>query len=101
MPAFLDFLFPFGQQKYQKDFHSTGFRHETRLDEVDRGLALPDLGRSGRTLQLCYSLKSVEPSKTGNKEWTIRQTALYHSFDMESDRAVWFIIKANQIEGFR
>lgn len=97
MPAFLDFLFPFGQQKYQKDFHSTGFRHETRLDEVDRGLALPDLGRSGRTLQLCYSLKSVEPSKTGNEEWTIRQTALYHSFDMESGRAVWFIIKANQM----
>ncbi|OCL10567.1 hypothetical protein AOQ84DRAFT_288983 [Glonium stellatum] len=97
MPAFLDFLFPFGQQKYQKDFHSTGFRHETRLSEIDRGLALPNLGRSGRSLQLCYSLKSVEPSKTGNGDWTIRQTALYHSFDMESGQAVWFIVKASQM----
>ncbi|OCL06941.1 hypothetical protein AOQ84DRAFT_342611 [Glonium stellatum] len=98
MPTFLDFLFPFGQQEYPQDFHFSGFRHQSRLREVDRGLRIPELGRSGKDFQLCYSLKSVESSK-GQVEWpwSIRQMAIYHSFDFESGRTVWIVIKGNRL----
>ena len=95
MPAFLDFLFPFGRQEYQKDFHSCGFRHDTCISEFDGGLKIPELGRSGREFQICYSLKSVEPSKD-RWPWSIRQCALYHSFDLETGRSNWIVVKGDQ-----
>lgn len=98
MPTFLDFLFPFGKQLYTQDFQFSGFRSEDRLSIDDRGLELPQLGRSGRDIRMCYNLKSVEPSK-GQKEWpwSIRQTAAYHSFDIETGKAFWVIIKGDQL----
>ena len=98
MPEFLDFVFPFGQQEYPRDFHFTGFRHENRLSEMDRELAIPELERSGRNLQLCYGLKSVESYKNQpNWPWSIRQTAVHHSFDIETGRTVWIVIKGNRL----
>ncbi|KAH0539072.1 hypothetical protein FGG08_004370 [Glutinoglossum americanum] len=98
IPAYLDFLFPFGRQVYQRDFHFSGFRHEKRLTDSEGGLRIPELGRSGRDLRLCYSLKSVEPSG-GNPDrpWSIRQTAIYHSFDMETGVATWILTKGNEL----
>jgi hypothetical protein len=98
MPAFLDFLFPFGKQLYTQDFQFSGFRAEDRLSIDERGLELPQLGRSGRDIRMCYNLKSVEPSK-GQKEWpwSIRQIAAYHSFDIETGKAFWVIIKGDQL----
>lgn len=94
MPSFLDFLFPFGKQQHAEDFHFGGFRHENRLAEIDRGLSVPEIGRSGRDFRLCYSLKSAEQSK-GQQHWpwSIRQTSIYHSFDVETSRATWIVIK--------
>jgi len=54
---------------------------------------LPQLGRSGRQIQLCYTLRTIEDP--GN--WTMRQTSTYHSFDVVTGRAFWFIIKANSV----
>ncbi|KAH8590628.1 hypothetical protein B0O99DRAFT_579875 [Bisporella sp. PMI_857] len=98
IPTFLDFLFPFGKQQYTQDFQFSGFQSEDRLSEDERGLELRQLGRSGRELRVCYNLKSVEVSK-GQKEWpwSIRQTAAYHSFDVETGKALWFIIKGDQL----
>lgn len=98
MPAYLDFIFPFGEQEYPQDFHFAGLRSETWLNELDSARAIPELGRSGRTLQLCYSLKSVESSKSErNCPWSVRQTAIYHSFDVITGRTVWMIVKGNQL----
>lgn len=98
MPAFLDFLFPYGKQEYAQDFHFGGFRHETRLTRMDRGLEILELGRSGRDLRLCYSLKSVERSERQREwPWSIRQTAIYHSFDVETSRATWIVVKADHL----
>lgn len=96
LPIFLDFLFPFGKQQYTQDFQFSGFRCEDRLSTDEKGLELPQLGRSGRDLRMCYNLKSVEHSK-GQKEWpwSIRQTAAYHSFDIETGKAFWVIIKGD------
>ncbi len=98
MPVFLDFIFPFGRQEYAQDFHFSGFRHETSVTDDDLGLRLPELGRSGREIRLCYSLKSVEPSK-GQQHWpwSIRQSAVHHSFDVETRRATWIVVKGDQL----
>ena len=98
MPTFLDFLFPFGKQLYTQDFQFSGFRSEDRLSSDDRGLELPRLGRSGRDIRMCYNLKSVEPSKSQKEwPWSIRQMAAYHSFDIETGKAFWVIIKGDQL----
>ena len=98
LPSFLDFLFPFGNQQYAQDFHFSGFKSEDRVSDVDSGLSIPQLGWSGRDFQLCYNLKSIEPSK-GQPEWpwSVRQSALYHSFDVETGRTNWIIIKGDQL----
>lgn len=94
MPSFLDFVFCFGAQHHAKDFHFIGFRHDTRLTGFEKELAIPELGRSGRTLRLCYSLRSVENSSEQEKwPWSIRSTATHHAFDFETGRTSWLIVK--------
>ena len=98
MPAFLDFLFPFGRQEDVRDLHFSGFRHENHLGLTHRGFKIPELSRSGQNLRICYSLKSVEAS-TGHPHWpwSVRQTALYHSLDVETGKASWILIKGNKL----
>jgi len=98
IPAFLDFLFPFGRKEYEKDFHFSGFRHEERLDTQHKGLGIPGLGRSGRDIRMCYNLKSVEPSKSQREwPWSIRQIAVYHSFDVDTGVSAWIIVKGSDL----
>ena len=99
MPSFLDFFFSFGKQLHNPhDFHFSGFRQQNRLRDVDKLCRVPELGRSGRSLRLCYSLRSVEPSQSQyDWPWSVRQTAVYHSFDVETGRAIWTIVKGDQL----
>ncbi|KUJ17136.1 uncharacterized protein LY89DRAFT_585234 [Mollisia scopiformis] len=100
MPAFLDFIFPFGQQIYTRDFFFGGIRHENRLLDSDLGPDLPKLRRSGQEIRVCYSLKSVEKTdEPGEKHspWSVRQTATYHSFDVETGSALWISVKGNDL----
>lgn len=97
MPSFLDFMLSYGRHQHAQDFHFSGLRHESRLPTTDRGLKVPELGRSGRRIQLCYSFRSVETSPRQVKwPWSIRQTATYHSFDLESGQSTWIVIKGDQ-----
>jgi hypothetical protein len=98
MPAFLDFLFPFGRQEHTRDFSFSGFRHETRLNPLHNGLNIPELNRSGQELRMSYSLKSVEKSD-GQVQWpwSIRQTAVYHSLDIKTGVSSWVVVKGNQL----
>ena len=98
LPSFLDFLFPFGNQQYAQDLYFSGFKYENRFSDLDTGLRISELGWSGRDFHLCYNLKSVEQSK-GQPEWpwSIRQSALYHSFDVETGRTNWIVIKGDQL----
>ena len=98
MPQFLDFLFLFGKQTYAEDLYCSGFRQRTRLRSSDKGLSVPELGWSGRDLQVCYSLKSVERSDSqGDWPWSIRHCATHHSFDAENVRSTWIVIKGDQL----
>ena len=96
-PSFLDFVFPFGMREHAQDFHFSGLREECRLASYDKGCALPDLNRSGRDLRFCYNLRSVEPSKSQpDLPWSIRQCAVYHSFDVDNGQMSWIIVKGNK-----
>src|SRR5436190_779183 len=97
MPTFLDFIFSYGRQQYAQDFHFSGFRHETRMSEPERRLEIPELDRSGRDIQVCYSVRSVERSESQQDwPWSIRQTSVFHSFDFESGQATWIVVKGDQ-----
>lgn len=97
MPEFLEFIFPFGWQEYQEDFHFTGFRGETRLLGPERGLNIGMLERSGQDFRVCYALKSVENSSDEGWPWSIRQTATYHSFEADTGKMFWILVKGNEL----
>jgi hypothetical protein len=49
---------------------------------------------------MCYSLKSVEKVDDLEPEqspWSVRQTATYHSFDVETGVALWISVKGNDL----
>lgn len=96
MPQFLDLTLTFGKQTTPKEFHYTSFKEESFLDpKVAELHEIPRMGRSGRQIRLCYNLWSVERT-TGPGIWSIRQTAVYHSFDIENGRSLWINIKGNE-----
>lgn len=98
MPDFVEFLFPFGKQARAQDFHFTAFRQRTRLRKGAQGLEIRDLKWSGRDFQVCYNLKSVECSSTpSHRPWSIRHCAVSHSFDVETGRSTWIMIKGNKL----
>ncbi|CAG8972732.1 hypothetical protein HYALB_00008647 [Hymenoscyphus albidus] len=96
MPNFLDFVFPFGFQEYAEHFCFSGFREDSRLFS-EGGLKIPELGRSGQEIRMCYSLKSVESSDRDSWPWSVRQTAIYHSFDVVTGKATWIVIKGSHL----
>lgn len=102
MPEFLDLLMIFEKQSRPQHFHRSFFQHRTRLSDngfkkSSRGLAVPDLGWSGRDLQLCYNLKCAERSSQGDWPWSIRDCVVDHSFDVEFVRITWVIFKGDSL----
>lgn len=97
-PIVLGMLFSFGAQKSEKplDFQFGSFAHDDlgRSAPGSIGETVPELGRSSWELRLCYKLFGMEKSDYDEK-WTMRQTGVYHSFDMESPRTFWLSIKAD------
>ncbi|KAK5121453.1 hypothetical protein LTR85_005286 [Meristemomyces frigidus] len=51
---------------------------------------------SGRCIELCYSLKSVEPYDDPERPWSIRQCSIYHAFDLETNKTTWITVKGNE-----
>ncbi|PVI06061.1 hypothetical protein DM02DRAFT_681493 [Periconia macrospinosa] len=98
MPSFLDFIFPFGKQIEAQDFYFSGLRDESRLGTRHRGLEIPRLNRSGNEIRFCYNLRSVERSESQpGLQWSIRQSAVYHSFDLETGQSLWVNVKGNKM----
>lgn len=89
MPEFAAFLFPFGYRTYAQDFHFSGFRQRIRLAET------PNFKPINPGYQICYNLKSVEPSDSD--EWSIRHCAVHHAFDVKRVQTKWIIIKGDEL----
>lgn len=97
-PSFLDFIFPFGKKINDSHNETCALRNESRFHARQRGLEIVSLGRSGRDIRICYHLQSVEQSPgQETMEWSIRQTAIYHSYDLVSEKAFWINVKGNQL----
>ena len=98
MPSFLDFLFSFGRQEHAQDFYFSAFRSHCSVGDSGNSLRIPQFGRSGRSFEICYNLKSVENSKYHQDwPWSVRQCAVYHSFDVTEGRATWIILEADPL----
>lgn len=96
MPEFLDFLFVFGEQIPTQDPYCSGFHQCTRPSDSEPGLEDSSRSWRGADLQLCYSLQSVEPSPFQEDwPWSIRHCAVHHTFDAESARSTWVVIKGD------
>lgn len=96
IPAFLDFVFTFGRRERAQELYYGGFRSESRLLDASNSMRIPEMGRSGSDFRLCYNLVSVESSpRQTSWPWSIRQTAIHHSFDIVTGRASWIIVKGD------
>jgi hypothetical protein len=117
MPAYLDFVSVFGRQEEPRDLHFGGFREAMTISKSFGKQWMPS--RSGRQYQICFNLKGVtrkentlnldnEASEnltssgmadTGNYsgeteyEWSIRQAAFYHQFDIVNGTTLWIVTK--------
>jgi hypothetical protein len=99
MPNYLDFLAVFGRQSEPRDLRFSGFREQTVLGVSAPGLAVSELGRSGQQFQLCYNLKGVSlvpvSNYTNEKQYSVRQAAFHHQFDVVEGTALWIITKGD------
>jgi hypothetical protein len=96
MAGYLDFISVFGLQSEPRDLRFSGFREQIQLSSSALWPAVLNLGRSGRQYQLCYNLKSVscKPGQTAcleEKEWSIRQAAFHHQFDVVKGTTLWIV----------
>ncbi|TPX07953.1 uncharacterized protein E0L32_010408 [Thyridium curvatum] len=98
-PTFTSNVTSFGEQTLPKDFNLMTIHHEDNLYARPGELhPLPSLGRSGRELRYCFNIRSVERANSEpGWSWSIRNLAIYHSFDVETGRFFWVGIKANKL----
>ncbi|RYP32958.1 hypothetical protein DL767_004974 [Monosporascus sp. MG133] len=95
MPSFLEFIFTFKGR--ERPFAQAFFRHENYLEEEDPAFSLPVLGRSSMLIQHAFNVLSVEKSTGPGKSWPLRQTALYHAFDVRSGHSLWIVLKGDSL----
>jgi hypothetical protein len=100
MIGYLDFISIFGKQSEPRDLRFSGFREQTLLATAADGPAVSSLGRTGQQFQLCYNLKSVSCTSKGvisakSKEWSIRQAAVHHQFDVKEGTTLWIVTKGD------
>ena len=99
MPEYINFISVFGRQEGPPDPLFTEFCTQTKLDKPAIGLEMPDLGRSGRGFQICYNLKAPAFKQAGegiHSEWSIRQVAVNHQFDVVLGTAFWMITRGGE-----
>lgn len=93
MPSYLDFISVFGAQSDSRDLRFSGFRESRNLIRSSRMPVLDSLGRSGRQFQLVYNFKGVTCKE--KNEWSIRQAAIHHQFDIENGTTLWIVTKGH------
>ena len=100
MPNYLDFLFMFGSHSHSREKRFSRFRADPTFGSPIS--SIDELGRSGRYYQFCYNLKAVSrQTKSGQLaptdcQWSIRQGAVYHKFDVCNGSSVWILTRAGQ-----
>ncbi|RYP58857.1 hypothetical protein DL769_008770 [Monosporascus sp. CRB-8-3] len=93
MPSFLEFIFTFKGR--ERPFAQAFFRHENYLEEEDPTFSLPMLGRSSLLIQHAFNVLSIEKGIGLGGSWVLRQTALYHAFDVRYGHSLWIVLKGD------
>lgn len=98
-PAFTSNILSFGEQELPRDFSLMTFQSEDNLYARESDVvSLPHLGRSGRHIRYCFNIRTVEPSSSEpGWGWSMRNLAMYHTFDVETGRTLWLTLKANDL----
>jgi hypothetical protein len=84
-------------RKRENPHSFASFRSENYLASRNRQCSLDTLGRSGITIQHSFNLLAFEHNDERTPPWVQRQTAAYHSFDLETGRGLWIVIKGNKL----
>lgn len=97
MPSVIPLIGSFGIDA-GKDFQHCQFEANARFSPAELGLAVPELKRSGRTLEIAYLFRTVEPSSSiEGIPWQIKQTCVYHNFDVDTGLNTWIFIKGSDL----
>ncbi|KAI0104319.1 hypothetical protein GGR51DRAFT_549558 [Nemania sp. FL0031] len=95
MPTYIDLLLVYGAEEKDRELRYGAFRTRTTFIDPEPGNVIPDLKRSGRQHEICYSLKAVTLKDPTNQRpghrWRIRQSAIYHRLDLGTASALWII----------
>jgi hypothetical protein len=82
MPSFLDFVFTF--RNTENPLSTAMFRFEDRTETPSR-------------LQHAFNIMAPEKERPESSNWFIRQTAVYHSFNVTQGKSLWIIVKGNRV----
>jgi len=96
-PGFLDHVFAFGDQDEPVDACLSHFHYDDTVTLSTRQPLVAPLGRSGREIRHCFLLRAVERAPEAKWPWSMRQMAVYHSFDVLNGRTLWITIKGNDM----
>ena len=100
-PDYLEFLFMFGSTTRRSDIRFSGFRQHTCL-KANPAATIDALNRSEQYFALSFNLRTiqmVDPNSYGPISWSIRQTAIYHRFDLRFGSTLWLITRAQAENG--
>ena len=100
MPSYLDFISAFGAQSEARGLRFNAFREQICLSDPPRAPQIVDLGRSGRQYQISYNLKGVAclsdyGTAENLRQWSIRQAAFHHQFDVVYGTTLWIVTKGD------
>ncbi|MCJ1308074.1 hypothetical protein MMC25_001725 [Agyrium rufum] len=100
MACYLDFLSVFGMSGDPRELGFSAFREQIFLRDSPRALQAFSLGRSGRQYQMSYNLKGVacisgKETPEDLRQWSIRQAAMHHQFDVVCGTTLWIIAKGD------
>ena len=94
MPLFLDFVFSFGRQLHQQGLRFSRFKDEKGLPAWWASTLTKHSVQTQEEIRVCYNLWSAERLPVNHAfPWCIRQTAVYHTFDQDTGKTLWIILK--------
>ncbi|KAI0020698.1 hypothetical protein F4780DRAFT_360551 [Xylariomycetidae sp. FL0641] len=93
MATFLDFIFAFKVR--ERPLTQAFFRQENHLEDEEPAGKAHGMSRGLMPIQHAFLVLSVERSEGQMQLWPLRQTVLYHSFDVHDGRSVWIVLKGS------
>ena len=111
MPVFVEYIFPtvYLDKSFPpdpnipdqaQDVYFSGLDEDHHLGHKHCVNAVEELGRSSRSVRLCYNIRSVERSEREptslDLHWSIKPMTVYHDFDVENGKALWITCKSSR-----